>query len=361
MKVVVFGGSGLVGRATAAHFADEPGWEVTAVSRRPVELAGVEHVPLDLTDEEACRSAIASRAFAGTTHVVFAALQEAPDLYAGWLDRDLMERNLTMFRAAMEPLVEHCRSTLEHVSLLQGAKAYGFHVGRSPVPGKEDDGRVEHDNFYFLQEDRLRDLAAGESWSWTVLRPQIVFGDSVGSPMNLLPAIGAYAAMERAQGRALGFPGGERSVQEAVDVRLLARALAWAAAAPEARDEVFNVTNGDVFDWHEVWPAIADALGMEVGDPAPQRLTDTMPERSTEWASIVDRHGLRAPRDLHAFVGSSWQYGDILLGAMGERPLPALLSTVKIRRAGFDDCIDTEVMFREWFARLQASGMLPPR
>lgn len=200
MKVIVFGGSGLVGQAAAAHFGAAPGWDVTAVSRRPVELARVEHVPLDLTDEGACREAIATPAFAGATHVVFAALQEAADLYAGWLDRTLMERNLTMFRAAMDPLVEHCGSTLEHVCLLQGAKAYGFHVGRSPVPGKEDDGRVEHDNFYFLREDHLRDLAADSSWSWTILRPQIVFGHSAGSPMNLLPAIGAYAAMERARG-----------------------------------------------------------------------------------------------------------------------------------------------------------------
>jgi hypothetical protein len=49
-----------------------------------------------------------------------------------------------------------------------------------------------------------------------------------------------------------------------------------------------------------------------------------------------------------------------LFGAFGRRPLPALLSTVKIRQAGFGDCIDTEDMFREWFAILQQRKLLPP-
>ena len=150
-------------------------------------------------------------------------------------------------------------------------------------------------------------------------------------------------------------------MHEAVDARLLARALGWAAVAPEARGETFNVTNGDVFDWHDVWPAIADSLGMDVGEPHPQRLAEVMPPRAGEWADVVDRYRLHSPRDMAAFVGASWQYADVLFGALGRRPLPALLSTVKIRQAGFADCIDTEDMFREWFAIFQRRRLLPPR
>jgi hypothetical protein len=180
--------------------------------------------------------------------------------------------------------------------------------------------------------------------------------------MNLLPAIGVYAAIERERGRPLVFPGGPRSVQEAVDARLLARALEWTAVAPEARGEIFNITNGDVFDWHEIWPAIAESLGMEVGVPAPQCLAETMPARAAEWADVVDRYRLRSPSDMAAFVGTSWQYADIVFGSLGiPRPAPALLSTVKIRQAGFADCIDTEDMVREWFATFQRLRLLPPR
>ncbi len=228
------------------------------------------------------------------------------------------------------------------------------------MPAKERSPRDDHENFYFLQEDALRELADAADWSWTILRPQVVYGESIGSPMNLLPAIGVYAAVERAAGRALAFPGGPPAVQEAVDARLVARALAWAAGADEARAETFNITNGDVFAWHDVWPAIADALGMEVGEPAPQRLADVMPPRQDEWAAVVDRHRLRSPRTMADFVGTSWTYADVLFGALGSRPLPALLSTIKIRQAGFHPCVDTEDMFRDWLTRFRERGLLPP-
>ena len=359
-KVVVIGATGVVGRAAAEELAGL-GAEVIGVSRRLLDVPGVQHVPLDLGDADACRATLSSPVFGGTTHVVYAALQESTDLLSGWLDPDLMARNLELFRNALEPIAGAHGSTLEHVNLLQGAKAYGLHLGRSPLPAKERTPRDDHANFYWLQEDALRELADAGGWGWTILRPQVVYGESIGSPMNLLPAIGAYAAMERAAGRPLSFPGGAPSVQEAVDARLLARALGWAATAAEARHEAFNVTNGDVFSWHDVWPAIAETFGMEVGEPQQQRMSEVMPRRADEWAAVVDHHELVAPRELDAFVGSSWIYADVLLSGLSLRPLPALLSTIKIRQAGFGDCIDTEDMFREWFTRFQERRLLPPR
>jgi hypothetical protein len=60
-----------------------------------------------------------------------------------------------------------------------------------------------------------------------------------------------------------------------------------------------------------------------------------------------------------AFVGNSWTYADILFGSLGARALPAL-STIKIRRAGFSDCVYTEDMFPDWLVRLQDQRLLPP-
>jgi nucleoside-diphosphate-sugar epimerase len=359
MKVVVFGATGVVGLSAARHFASLDNTSVVGVSRRPIGLSGVEHVPLDLSDRRRSSSVLGSHLLSGATHAVFAVLQESSDLVAGWRDRDLMEYNLTLFRNALEPLVTAHAATVRHVSLLQGAKAYGLHVGRSPLPGKERSPRDEHDNFYFLQEDALRQLAQDAGWSWTIMRPQVVYGESVGSPMNLMPVIGVYAALERARGRPLCFPGGSPSAQEAVDARLLARALGWAAVSPHARNETFNVTNGDVFCWRDVWPVIAETFGMEVGEPEPARLAEVMPGRAGEWADIVDACHLEAPRDMATFVGGSWTYADIMFGSAGARPLPALLSTIKIRQAGFAGCIDTEDMFRELIGDMQRRRLLP--
>jgi nucleoside-diphosphate-sugar epimerase len=358
MKVVVFGATGVIGRAAVEYFSSLPDWEVVAVSRRRLDVPGVRHLALDLDDVDEVRRAARGPDLRHCTHIVYAALQEAPTLTAGWSDVDLMARNLRMFQNAIAPLAR--LESLEHVTLLQGAKAYGLHVGRTPLPAKESLPRDTHANFYFMQEDALRALADAASWSWTVLRPQVVFGDSIGSPMNLLPAIGVYATVERERGRDLAFPGGARAVHEAVDARLLAKALHWAAVSPAAHDEVFNVTNGDVFDWHEVWPTIAASFEMDVGEPEPQHLAETMPPRTHEWAAVVDRYALVSPREMSTFVGSSWQYADVLFGAFGTRPLPALLSTIKIRKAGFTECTDTDEMFRAWFHILRDRRLLPP-
>jgi hypothetical protein len=37
-----------------------------------------------------------------------------------------------------------------------------------------------------------------------------------------------------------------------------------------------------------------------------------------------------------------------------------MLSTVKIRQAGFADCVDSEDMFVEWFRQFQDRRLLPP-
>lgn len=356
--VVIAGASGVIGAAAVRQFA-ATGWRVVAVSRRPPDdLARGEHLPVDLLDEEATRAALGAVA---PSHVVFTALKERPGLVAGWTDHELMAENLAMFEHCLDPLLG--AGTLEHVSLLQGTKAYGAHVGAAtPIPCKEDAPRVEHDNFYFLQEDALRAAADRHGFGFTVWRPQVVFGDSIGSPMNPIPVLGVWGALLREQGLPFAYPGGARHVAEAVDADLLGRALVWAADAPTARDETFNVTNGDVFTWPDVWPAIADALGMAVGEPRPVRLAEALPPRAAEWAAIVEHHGLRAPTDLRAFVGDSPTYVDILMRPFGPPPgLPTLVSTVKLRRAGFTECTDTAAMFARMLRRLQDRRLLPPR
>ena len=100
---------------------------------------------------------------------------------------------------------------------------------------------------------------------------------------------------------------------------------------------------------------------MEVGEHQPLSLAASMPARQPEWAALVDRFGLTAPADLATFVGQSFIYADLICGyGLAQSPPPSLVSTFKIRRAGFADCMDTEDMFRALIARFQANGWLPP-
>ena len=227
------------------------------------------------------------------------------------------------------PAAEH-GATSEHVSLLQGAKAYGLHVGRTPLPAKERSPRDHHENFYFLQEDASA-AAEGASWSWTVFRPQVVFGESFASPMNLVPVIGVYAVLERERvGRCRSRAVRRRDRKRST---LAARPrTAWAADVPPlgARSSTSRTATcsagtmcGRLSRLPSPWRSVslaAAARGHDAGTrPRVGRVGGPVP--------ICDPHATGS------FVGGSWADADTLFGSLGrDRELPALLSTVKIRQ-----------------------------
>ncbi len=358
-KVLIAGATGVVGLAAMAHFAEEGDCDVVALSRRPPRRTyGARHVSVDLMDAEACQAAAID--WDDVTHLVYAALYEKPQLYDGWLDPEQIETNATMFRNLMDALLPVARN-LRHVTLLQGTKAYGTHIRRMPVPARENRDEFEHPNFYWDQQDLLLARAAAANWSWTILRPVLIFGEASGGPMDLIPPLGVYGALLAESDHPLYFPGGAPRVGEAVDADLLARVIGWAGQSPNAANEIFNVTNGDVFTWPAVWPAVAAALGMEAGENQPYSLAENMPGRTDEWRDVAEKHGLVDP-DLDRLVGIAFQYADICLGYGRDRPgTPVHSSTIKLRQAGFHECIDTEVMLAKWFRRAQDHKLLPPR
>ncbi|MCC7363775.1 MAG: NAD-dependent epimerase/dehydratase family protein [Dehalococcoidia bacterium] len=364
--VLIAGASGLVGEAAARKFASQPDWDVIGVSRRiPPDLPGVQLQSVDLLDEAACKRAFG--AMGHVTHLIYAAVNESPGLFAGWIDDDQIERNGRMLRNLFEPLSE-VAAGLEHVSLLHGTKAYGLHhpsipPERVPIPLKERAPRVEHPNFYWVQEDYLRAKQAGRSWGITTMRPTVIYGEAPGNNLNPLPALAAYAALLREAGEPLHFPGSEetRVIREAVDAELVADALLWAATSPAARGEAFNLTNGDVYVWEHTWPAIADALGMAVGEQRPVTLGAWLPAHQDAWAALVAKHRLAAAPDIVEFAGAnSIIYADMLLGPGGRSNVPFLNSTIKARQAGFQACMDTGDMFGKLFRRLVERRMIPP-
>jgi len=358
-KVLIAGASGLVGFAAVRHFAGLDNWEVVAISRRiPAAASGATFISVDLRDQQRCREVFGQ--MTDVTYLIYAALYEKPSLIQGWSERDQMETNLAMLKNLFEPL--NAAANLQHVSLLQGTKAYGVHLGPMRIPARERDPRHQHANFYWLQEDYLRAKQAVSKWSWTILRPQLVVGEAIGGNLNIIPAIGVFAALSKEAGLPLSFPGGPSFIFEAVDAGLFARSFEWAATTPACANEIFNITNGDVFVWDEVWPAIADALGMELGPPAPLCLQHEMPKKAAEWTAVVRKYGLRSPADINAFVGESFEFADFCFAyGASKPPRPAIVSTIKARQAGFHDCMDTEDMFRKWFRHFQDERLLPPR
>ncbi len=356
--VLIVGASGLVGTAAAKAFAAD-GWAVVAVSRRIPELLAdtdkVTHLALDLKNAEACASAISK--LGDVTHVVYTAVYELPGLIAGWSDPEQIETNGQMLRNLIDPLA--ALGNLQHVTLLQGTKAYGAAVKPMRVPARENQPRVEHPNFYWVQEDDLRVRAARHGFQLTILRPQLIVGPNHGVVMNLPPVVGAWAALRHHEGLPFSFPGGPDWVWEAVDARLVGDACLWAATSRTAAGETFNLTNGEVFLWRDMWPAIADTLGVEVGPDEPSSVAAYLSTRELQWQEIITRYDLQ-PIALSTLLGESHFYADLCFAHGVETPpAPTFVSTVKIKQAGFTATCNSEESFCFWLRDLQKRRVLP--
>ena len=356
-KVAVVGASGVVGRALVEHLMQGE-IPVVGLSRRPpADLADAPFQPLDLTSPTECEQ-IAESTLSDVTHLVYTALFEKPGLIPGWQEQDQMQTNLAMLRNLLEPL--KTSGKLRHVTLLQGTKAYGAHVEPMKIPGLESDPRHLHENFYWLQEDYLRDLCRGTDLQFTIWRPQVIFGHALHAPMNMLAAIGVYAILQKAEGLPLTYPGGPSAVSEAIDADLLAKAISLSFDNDAFSNQTFNITNGDVFRWQDTWPALAQIFGMETGEPARRLLSESLYDREDDWSRLTRQHGLR-PHTIRELVGDSFYYADAMFNAYGNAaPPPAILSTIKLRQAGFTECVDTTDMLSRWFHKMAQLRILPP-
>jgi nucleoside-diphosphate-sugar epimerase len=356
-KVLITGASGLLGVAAIERFLDA-GWEVVGVSRRKPELPSgrkIDFLSVDLRDQEKTRAAF--EPLVDVTHIAYTALHEKPELVAGWSTKDQIDTNNAMLRNVVEPIVRTAPN-FQHVSILQGTKVYGVHLHPIPIPARERDARKDHPNFFFDQEAYVGEMGAKHGFNFSALRPQLVTGPTPGA-LNVLPAIGAYAAIRREKGEPFGFPGGPSFVWEAADADLVADVMVWAAQSPQAANEAFNITNGDVFEWRNVWPGIAETLGVETGPDTPTSVTTYLAENAAIWDKIVAKYGLRS-RSLRELVGQGDQHADFAFAYGAPAGPRAFVSTVKLRQAGFTKVVDTEVSFRNALQSLIDRKLLPP-
>ena len=344
--VLIAGDGGLIGSYAARAYADL-GWTVHGVSRRDLPEASWQHHSVDLLDPEA---AIAQLADLGdVTHLVFAAYIEKPT------DAELITVNDVLLRNTLDA-VAAAGAPLRHVTLYQGGKAYGHHLGFFNTPAKETDPRLIAPHFYYTQEDLLRQVAAERDFAFTVLRPEAVIGYATGNPMNLLLVIGVYAAISKELGLPMRFPGTRAAydvLYQTTDAELLARATVWAGSVDSAANQVFNVTTGDQFRWAGLWPRFAEHFGMDYAPTQQMHLAEAMPALADVWQRLVERHGL-VPTPFDKLVG--WGVGDFLFHHEADN----ISSTVKIRQAGFADALDTETRMLQLFDELVQQKVLPP-
>lgn len=215
------------------------------VSRRGgVTNGNVRYISVDLLDEDAVTKSLAN--FKEITHIFYAAYQDRPT----WAE--LVAPNLSMLVNVVNT-VEAIAPNLRHISLMQGYKVYGAHLGPFKTPARETDANHMPPEFNIDQQKFLEDRQRFGGWTWSAFRPSVVCGYALGIPMNLAMVIGVYASISKELGLPLRFPGkpgAYHSLLEMTDAELLAKAVVWAATNEQCANQAFNITNGDMFRWN---------------------------------------------------------------------------------------------------------------
>ncbi|MDR7188219.1 nucleoside-diphosphate-sugar epimerase [Microbacterium sp. BE35] len=348
-RAVVLGAEGMIGTYMRDALLED-GWDVAGVARRPSTVSHERyvHIRADLLDPSSLAAAFG--AFPDATHVFYAGFILAESRAAE------VGPNLAMLVNGVEA-VEANSSVLEHVCLFEGGKWYGCHTGPFKTPAYENDPRVMPPMFYYNQEDYLTQRRNdGATWSWSSLRPEGVGGVALSTPQGLLTVLVMYAVLCRELGIPLRFPGtpeARDALYEMTDGRLLARAAIHTSTTASCADQAFNVTNGDSFRWNDMFAYIASLLGMEYAGTQTLKLTEVMADKGPLWDNMVERYGL-APYKLEELAG--WQIADNLLYWGWDN----VRSTIKLRKTGFHDCIDSREMVRDVVERMVELKLIPP-
>jgi hypothetical protein len=174
--------------------------------------------------------------------------------------------------------------------------------------------------------------------------------------MNMLLATGVFAAVSRELGLPLRFSGTTGHLKDTCDALLLAKALDWATSAVTARNEIFNIANGDCYFWEDLFAAVAREFGMVNDKGHSLSLARVMSDKGDVWDRIVKKYKLK-PYALTDLV-PSWDYADFTF-RFRQDPYHSILSTIKLRQAGFHDCVNTREMLVSHLRALQEARILP--
>jgi nucleoside-diphosphate-sugar epimerase len=252
---------------------------------------------------------------------------------------------------AIEPVADGLR----HISLMQGYKVYGAHLGPFKTPARENDPHHMPPEFNVDQQAFLEERQRGAGWTWSAIRPSVVCGFALGNPMNLAMVIAVYGAISKELGLPLRFPGKPGAYDkllEMTDAGLLAKATVWAATDERCANQAFNINNGDLFRWNEMWPKIARFFDLEVASPLPMSLDIVMADKGPLWNTMIERYGLEP----HPYEDvSSWGFGDFVFSW----DYDMFADGSKARRFGFHEYVDTEAMFLDILGDLRRRRIIP--
>lgn len=231
-QALVVGASGIVGSAVSRLLAKE-GWAVAGLARRPNAETGITPISADLLNPSALAAALSG---VSPTHLFLTT----------WARQASEAENIRVNAQMVRNVLEAVRpsGSVRHVALVTGLKHYlgpfeAYGRGSLPqTPFREEQGRLDVENFYYAQEDEVFAAADRDGFTWSVHRPHTVTGVAVGNAMNMATTLAVYASICRFTDRPFRFPGSDvqwNSLTDMTDADQLARHLRWAATTSTLR------------------------------------------------------------------------------------------------------------------------------
>lgn len=350
---LVVGSTGITG-SNLAHELISQGWTTYGLARNPNRsVSGLNPVQADLLDEKSLTDALENIA---PTHIFFTT----------WMRNDTEEENIRINSALVRNLLQALspKKSVKHVALVTGLKHYlgpfeaYANAGSLPeTPLRETQPRLEYPNFYYAQEDAVYEAAERNHFTWSIHRPHTVIGYAIGNLMNMGTTLAVYASICKETGAKFIWPGSAaqwNGLSDVTDARVLAKQLVWASTAEAAKNQAFNVTNGDVFRWKWLWNRIADYFGIEAEgyNDSVKPLEKELEDKQEIWKEIARRYELKE-NDLPK-LASAW-HTDLDLG----RPIEVMTDVSKSRKAGFTVFESTEDSFFDLFEKLKEERIIP--
>jgi nucleoside-diphosphate-sugar epimerase len=180
---------------------------VFGLARRPLDdIEGVHAVVADLLDPVSIRAALTGLR---PTHVFLTAWLRQPT------EVENVRVNAAMVRNVLRGI--SCARSVSHVALVTGLKHYlgpfdSYGKGKLPAtPFREEQPRLDIENFYYAQEDELFAAAERNGFSWSVHRPHTIIGYAIGNAMNMGTTLAVYATICREKGAHLYFQARQRN------------------------------------------------------------------------------------------------------------------------------------------------------
>jgi len=346
---LIVGANGIVGRNMAKYLQSRDNWDEVIITsyREPDFDTTAVFVRMDLTDPAAVENNAAD--LADVSHVFYAAYMEKKTLAEQTATNIGLLQNLVLGLEKIAP-------GFKHLTFIQGGKAYGAHLGKYKTPALETDSRHFPPNFYYSQQDFLTTQSAGKGWSWTAVRPDIMVGFAVGNPMNMANLIAVYATLCRELNVPFRFPGSDKAYQVLVNItdsEILAKGMEYAALHEECYGQIYNITNGDIFRWEQIWTKMADYFHVGMDSPITFPLADYMVDKEEAWAAIVKKYGLK-PHTVRELA--NWPFGDFIFNVEAD----AFFDVNKFRRAGFQEMqVESFESFKNTFDELKAQNIIP--